>query len=60
MDRPAFSWRVTPGDLGTEGSEDPPTKVTAPSGAITTQRAEQITETPRGWVRLLAGPVEQT
>ena len=38
MGRPAFSWRVTPGDHGTEGSEDPPTMVTAPSGAISTQR----------------------
>ena len=59
MGRPAFSWRVTPGDRGTEGSEDPPTTGTAPSGAITTHHAIQITETPRGWVRLLAGPVEQ-
>ena len=50
MGRPAFSWRVTPGDHGTEGSEDPPTMVTAPSGAITTHRINQFAETPRGCV----------
>ena len=50
MGRPAFSWRVTPGDHGTEGSEDPPTMVTAPSGAIPKQLARQIAETPRGFV----------
>ena len=48
MGRPAFSWRVTPGDHGTEGSEDPPTMVTAPSGAIPKHRTKQITSTPRG------------
>ena len=48
MGRPAFSWRVTPGDHGTEGSEDPPTMVTAPGGAITTHRINQIAKTPRG------------
>ena len=50
MGRPAFSWRVTPGDHGTEGSEDPPTMVTAPSGAIPKQLARQIAVTPRGFV----------
>ena len=48
MGRPAFSWRVTPGDHGTEGSEDPPTMVTAPGGAITTHLINQIAKTPRG------------
>ena len=48
MGRPAFSWRVTPGDHGTEGSENPPTMVTAPSGEITTHRIDQIAKTPRG------------
>ena len=50
MGRPAFSWRVTPGDHGTEGSGDPPTMVTAPSGAITTHRINQLAKTPRGCV----------
>ena len=50
MGRPAFSWRDTPGDHGTEGSEDPPTMVTAPSGAIPKHLARQIAETPRGVV----------
>ena len=50
MGRPAFSWKVTPGDHGTEGSEDPPTMVTAPSGAIPKQLARQIAVTPRGFV----------
>ena len=50
MGRPAFSWRVTPGDHGTEGSEDPPTMVTAPSGAIPKQLARHIAQTPRGFM----------
>ena len=61
MGRPPFSWRVTPqGTVVPTCPKTPPTTGTAPSGAITAQRAGQITETPRGWVRLLAGPVEQT
>ena len=61
MGRPAFSWRVTPGDHGTEGSEDPPTMVTAPSGAIPKQHARHIAQTQEGsWVRLLAGPLKPT
>ena len=47
MGRPAFSWRVTPGDHGTEGSEDPPTMVAAPSGAIPKHRAKQINKYPK-------------
>ena len=56
MGRPAFSWRVTPGDHGTEGSEDPPTMVTALSGAMPKHEARQNHWDPKRVVQLLAGP----
>ena len=43
MGCPALSWKVTPGDRGTKGSEDPPPpREPPPSGAITTHHAKQI------------------
>ena len=59
MGRPVFSWIVTPGDRGTEGSEDPPTTGTAPSGAIPIHEAKQKHWDPKRVVQLLAGPVDK-
>ena len=42
------SWRVTPGDRGTEESEDPPTTGTAPGGAKHDNIPSTETDTPRG------------
>ena len=50
MGRPAFSWRVTPGDRGTEGSEDPPPpREPPPVAQYQYMRPDKITGTPRGW-----------
>ena len=42
------SWRITPGDRGTEGSEYPPTTGTAPCGAKHDNIPSTETDTPRG------------
>ena len=54
---PCGFWGDTPGDRGTEGSEDPPTTGTAPGGARISLCRKRYW-CPTKWARLLAGPAK--